>query len=92
MCLNSAGVRNGLDEKTIRVTFPAWHLAAMDRIDLVSDTRAMPAITAILVRPETVASMTDTIELMPGRLRRRDEPAPSQHETPVPGHLARRSR
>src|SRR5258706_227658 len=76
MCLNSAGVRNGLDEQTIRVTFPAWDLAAVDRMDLVSDTRAMPAIRAILVRPETVASMKDTIELMPGRLRRRDVPAP----------------
>lgn len=51
MCLNSAGVPNGLNEETIRVTFPAWHLAAVDRMDLVSDTRTMPAITAILVRP-----------------------------------------
>jgi SAM-dependent methyltransferase len=54
MCLNSAGVRNGLDEQTIRVMFPSWHLAALDRMDLLSDTRAMPAITAILVRPQSV--------------------------------------
>jgi SAM-dependent methyltransferase len=43
MCLNSAGVPNGLDEEIIQITFPAWHLAAIDRMDLLSDTRAMPA-------------------------------------------------
>src|SRR6266446_1256874 len=60
MCLNSAGVRN-----------------ALDRMDLVSDTRAMPAIRAILVAPgETFVIRSDTIELMPERIRRRDEPAP----------------
>ena len=49
MCLTSAGVPNGLDEQTISATFSAWQLASMTRTDLVSDTRSMPAILAILL-------------------------------------------
>lgn len=51
MCLNSAGVPNGLDEETIRATFRGWRLRSMERVDLVSDTRSMPAVMAILVPP-----------------------------------------
>jgi SAM-dependent methyltransferase len=66
ICLNSAGVRNGLDEQTIRVTRPPGAEPPSNRLDLVSDTRAMTAITAILVAPrETFATRPDTIELMP---------------------------
>jgi SAM-dependent methyltransferase len=49
MCLTSAGVRNGLDEESIRATFGGWGLASMTRMDLASDTRSMPAILAILL-------------------------------------------
>jgi SAM-dependent methyltransferase len=54
MCLNSAGVPNGLDEETIRVTFRAWQLMSIERVDLVSDTRTMPAVLALLCRPATM--------------------------------------
>jgi len=50
-CLNSAGRPNGLDEHTIRSTFSGWKLLAIERAELISDTRAMPAVTAILTRP-----------------------------------------
>ena len=49
MCLTSAGLPNGLDEQTIRTTFASWELARMTRTDLVSDTRSMPAILAVLL-------------------------------------------
>ncbi len=51
MCLNSAGVPNGLDEETIGRTLRGWRQAAADRICLVSDTGTMLAVLAILVRP-----------------------------------------
>ena len=51
LCLNSAGQPNGLDEGTIHATFADWRTAAVERMELVSDTRTMPAISAILVRP-----------------------------------------
>jgi SAM-dependent methyltransferase len=51
MCLNSAGVPNGLDESTISEAFGGWHLADLHRTELVSDTRSMPAITALIIRP-----------------------------------------
>jgi SAM-dependent methyltransferase len=51
MCLNSAGSPNGLDEDTIRAAFSDWILHVIDRAELVSDTRTMPAVTAILIRP-----------------------------------------
>jgi len=46
MCLNSAGVPNGLDEATIRSAFCAWQLTALERVGLLSDTRTMPAVLA----------------------------------------------
>ncbi len=49
MCLTSAGVPNGLDEQIISTTFAGWELASVTRTDLVSDTRSMPAILAILL-------------------------------------------
>jgi hypothetical protein len=51
MCLTSAGVPNGLDEAAIRSAFGAWQLASIERVDLLSDTRAMPAVMTMLVRP-----------------------------------------
>ncbi len=50
MCLNSAGVPNGLDEETIRETFRGWQHAVTMRLDLGSDTRTMPAVLAVLIR------------------------------------------
>jgi SAM-dependent methyltransferase len=49
MCLNSAGVPHGLDEETITAAFSTWRLASMTRTDLISDTRSMPAILALLL-------------------------------------------
>jgi SAM-dependent methyltransferase len=49
MCLTSAGVPNGLDEQTISGTFSTWQLASMTRSEIVSDSRSMPAIVAILL-------------------------------------------
>ena len=51
MCLNTAGIPNGLDEATIRATFGAWSLTSVKRAGLTSDTGTMPAILARLVRP-----------------------------------------
>ena len=51
MCLNSAGLPNGLDEETIRGAFPAWPVVRMERRSLVSDTRTLPAVLALLTRP-----------------------------------------
>ena len=53
MCLNSAGLPNGLDEETIRSAFPAWPVVRMKRQGLVSDTRTLPAVLALLTRPAT---------------------------------------
>ena len=51
VCLTSAGVPNGLDEGTIRTAFRGWRLASIERVDLASDTRTMPAVLALLSRP-----------------------------------------
>jgi SAM-dependent methyltransferase len=51
MCLNSAGIPNGLDEGTIHAAFRDWRVASIERADLSSDTRTMPAVVALLVRP-----------------------------------------
>jgi SAM-dependent methyltransferase len=51
MCLTSAGRPNGLGEHTIRETFIAWQLADLARTRLPSDTRTMPAVVALLIRP-----------------------------------------
>lgn len=50
MCLNSAGVPNGLDEGSIRAAFDAWQVVSMGRLQLESDTRTMPAVMAVLSR------------------------------------------
>jgi SAM-dependent methyltransferase len=50
MCLNSAGVPNGLGEDTITAAFGGWRLLRMERRDLASDTRTMPAVLALLER------------------------------------------
>ncbi len=51
MCTTSAGVPNGLDETTVQQVFDRWLIVAMERVQLVSDTRTMPAVTAVLERP-----------------------------------------
>ena len=51
MCLASQGIPNGLDESTIRATFLDWRVVSMERADLPSDTRTMPAVVALLARP-----------------------------------------
>jgi SAM-dependent methyltransferase len=52
MCLTSAGRPNGLGEHTIRETFRAWHAAELAHGRLPSDTRTMPAVVALLIRPD----------------------------------------
>lgn len=52
MCLNSAGVPNGLSGKTIEAAFAGWLMAGLRPADLVTGTRTMPAVQALLVRPE----------------------------------------
>ena len=52
MCLTSAGKPNGLDEETIGIAFHGWHHASARRVRLASDTRTMPAVVAILIRPD----------------------------------------
>jgi len=51
MCLTSAGQPNGLGEDTIRATFGSWQVGDMRQMRLVSDTRTMTAIMALLIRP-----------------------------------------
>jgi len=51
MCLTSAGHPNGLSEQVIRETFGGWRLTEARRLELTSDTRTMPAVMAVLIRP-----------------------------------------
>ena len=51
MCLSAAGQPNGLTEATIRTTFAAWEIRSLRQADLVTGTRTMPALQALLVRP-----------------------------------------
>ena len=83
MCLTSAGVPNGLDEETIRTAFRGWRLASVDRMELVSNTRTMPAVFALLFPPPRSALPA------PGASR----PAPGSgarpHSAPAPALLVR---
>ncbi len=49
-CLNTAVVRNDVDEDAIRGCFGDWVIDALERSDLASDTRVMPALVARLRR------------------------------------------
>lgn len=51
MCLNSAGVPNGLGAETIETAFTDWKILSLRPVDLASDTRTMPALQALLSRP-----------------------------------------
>jgi SAM-dependent methyltransferase len=51
MCLTAAGTPNGLSEMTIDEVFRGWQHASLRHVELASDTRTMPALLAILVRP-----------------------------------------
>ncbi len=50
-CLYSAGTRNDITETGIRTAFRTWRIDELRTADLPSDTRAMPALLARLVRP-----------------------------------------
>ncbi len=50
-CLYAAGVRNDIDEDSLRATFAGWRWLHMSREDLASDTRTMPALVVLLARP-----------------------------------------
>ena len=52
MCLNSAGVPNGLGQETIEIAFAGWRIVSLRSADLVTGTRTMPALQAMLVPPE----------------------------------------
>ena len=52
MCLTSAGVPNGLDSGAVHTAFGGWDIVSLEPADLVSDTRTMPALVALLARPE----------------------------------------
>ncbi len=47
-CLNTAGSPNGLDEQVLLDTFARWNVDGLERHDLVSDTRTMPALVTRL--------------------------------------------
>jgi SAM-dependent methyltransferase len=49
-CLAAAGARNDLDEEALRRTFAGWRVASLERAELPSDTRSMPALVARLER------------------------------------------
>ncbi len=51
MCLNSAGVPNGLSEATITAAFAGWQIVSLRPAGLVTGTRTMPALQALLARP-----------------------------------------
>lgn len=50
-CVQTAGVDNGLDERAIRSTFASWRVVIMQRGEITSDTRQLPAIVAMLRPP-----------------------------------------
>jgi len=50
-CLTSAGRRNGVSAQLLRTLFSgAWNITSMDRAELPSDTRTMPAVVVQLTR------------------------------------------
>ena len=52
MCLNSAGVPNGLGPETIESAFAGWRIPSLHPADLVTGTRTMPALQGLLVAPD----------------------------------------
>jgi SAM-dependent methyltransferase len=50
-CLNTAGVRNDIDEAALRKDFAGWRWRRVTYANLESDTRVMPALVALLRRP-----------------------------------------
>jgi SAM-dependent methyltransferase len=50
-CQTAAGVVNDLDVSVLIRVFAAWHIQSVTVQDIVSDTRAMPALVARLTRP-----------------------------------------
>jgi SAM-dependent methyltransferase len=50
-CLQTAGVWNDIDEPVLRQAFPGWRFVHVERREIPSDTRAMPALVALLSPP-----------------------------------------
>jgi SAM-dependent methyltransferase len=50
-CLCSAGVRNGIDERTLRETFAGWRCLQLREAAIPGDTRTMPALIALFEQP-----------------------------------------
>jgi SAM-dependent methyltransferase len=48
MCLHSAGVPNGLGKQTIEAAFAGWQILQLRPADLITGTRTMPALQALL--------------------------------------------
>ncbi len=49
-CLPRAGIRNEIEPHTIRDAFRNWRVLSMEQEAIVSDTRTMPALVALLER------------------------------------------
>lgn len=52
MCLNTAGMPNGLGRQTIETAFTGWRILRLRPADLITGTRTMPALQALLTAPE----------------------------------------
>ena len=50
-CLFAAGVRNALDERTLRQAFAGWRCLALGAASIPSDTRIMPALVGLFEPP-----------------------------------------
>ncbi|MGH2584739.1 MAG: methyltransferase domain-containing protein [Dehalococcoidia bacterium] len=50
-CLQTAGIRNDIDEPSLRQAFPGWRFLYLERRDIPSDTRTMPALIVLLSPP-----------------------------------------
>jgi SAM-dependent methyltransferase len=49
-CLTTAGVRNDLDFGVVRQTFSGWRIVSLEKSEILSNTRHMPALVARLER------------------------------------------
>ena len=59
-CLYAAGVRNGIDERTLRRTFAGWRCLRLHEATIASDTRTMPALLAPFEQPDRPRADCDT--------------------------------
>ena len=49
-CLSSAGRRNDVDEAGVRDALGGWDIGSIETVDLLSDTRRLPALVVRAVR------------------------------------------